>query len=72
AAEWAARRPEPVDLSANQYGLGRELFAGFRAKASGAEQGAITFAIPETTAATPMSHTEPVHDRFVFTEGDTP
>ena len=72
AAEWAARRPEPVDLSANQHGLGRELFAGFRAKASGAEQGAITFAIPETTAATPMSHTEPVHDRFVFTEGDTP
>ncbi|HRF63575.1 MAG TPA: phosphogluconate dehydratase [Candidatus Competibacter sp.] len=72
AAEWAARRPEPVDLSANQHGLGRELFAGFRAKASGAEQGAISFAIPETTAATPASHAVPVHDRFVFTEGDVP
>jgi len=35
---------EPVDLSANQHGVGRELFAVFRANASGAEQGAISFA----------------------------
>jgi phosphogluconate dehydratase len=44
AAEFAARPPEPVNLSANQHGLGRELFAVFRANATGAEQGAISFA----------------------------
>lgn len=44
AEEWAERQPEPVDLSANQHGLGRELFAVFRANAAGAEQGAISFA----------------------------
>ncbi len=42
--EWAGRQPEPVDLSDCQHGLGRELFAVFRANAAGAEQGAITFA----------------------------
>ncbi len=46
AAEFAARQPEAVDLSANQHGLGRELFAVFRANAAGAEQGAMTFAAP--------------------------
>ena len=42
-AEWAQRQPEPADLSANQHGLGRELFTTFRAAATGAEQGAATF-----------------------------
>lgn len=44
AEEWAARAPEPVDLSANQHGLGRELFGVFRTNAAGAEQGAMAFA----------------------------
>ncbi|HPE72826.1 MAG TPA: dihydroxy-acid dehydratase, partial [Candidatus Competibacter sp.] len=44
ASEWAGRQPEPVDLSDDQQGLGRELFAGFRANATGAEQGAMVFA----------------------------
>jgi phosphogluconate dehydratase len=43
AAEWAAREPAGADLAANQYGVGRELFANARAHAAGAEQGAITF-----------------------------
>ncbi len=60
-AEWAERRPEPVDLSDGQHGLGRELFTVFRANASGAEQGAIAFVALETTGATPASHTAPVH-----------
>ena len=44
ASEFAARPPEPVDLSSNQHGLGRELFGVFRANASGAEQGAVILA----------------------------
>ena len=43
-SEWAERQPEPVDLSDDQHGLGRELFAGFRANATGAEQGSMVFA----------------------------
>jgi phosphogluconate dehydratase len=39
-AEWQQRViPEP-DLSANEWGMGRELFTGFRARASDAEAGA--------------------------------
>jgi phosphogluconate dehydratase len=47
-SEWAARQPEPVDLSEHQHGLGREMFAVFRANAAGAEQGAISFASSKT------------------------
>ena len=36
----AARAEQSFDLSANHVGLGRELFAGFRAHVTGAEQGA--------------------------------
>ncbi len=39
AAEWAARDAAVIDTSANQHGLGRELFAHMRAVASTAEQG---------------------------------
>ncbi len=38
--ELAARDPVQPDLAANQYGMGRELFAGMRKLASGAEEGA--------------------------------
>jgi phosphogluconate dehydratase len=47
AEEWAARKPADVDLSANTYGVGRELFAGFRAIATTAEEGATSFALPQ-------------------------
>ncbi|RDE24410.1 phosphogluconate dehydratase [Motiliproteus coralliicola] len=40
ADELEAREPVQADLSANQYGMGRELFAGMRRQATGAEQGA--------------------------------
>ena len=39
-AEWAAREPVTADLSANDHGIGRELFAAFRAAVGGAEAGA--------------------------------
>ncbi len=46
-AEWAARDATPAaDLSANQVGMGRELFAMFRHSVSEAEQGAATFGLP--------------------------
>ena len=66
AAQWQARQPELVDLSDSTHGMGRELFAAFRANALGAEEGAVTFqaAEPQGTAGSP--HTEPVHDHFVF------
>ena len=42
-AEWQARTPAVADLSANQHGMGRELFGLFRAHATAAEQGASSF-----------------------------
>src|SRR5205085_10591128 len=45
-AEWAARAIETSDLSANQVGMGRELFAMFRSSVSAAEEGAATFGLP--------------------------
>jgi len=43
AAELAARPAPEVDLSANRYGTGRELFAAFRAQVGLAEHGASMF-----------------------------
>ncbi|SOC45418.1 6-phosphogluconate dehydratase [Rhizobium subbaraonis] len=40
AAAFAARPPATADLSANEFGMGRELFASFRAIAGPADQGA--------------------------------
>ncbi|RJG06574.1 phosphogluconate dehydratase [Noviherbaspirillum cavernae] len=44
--EWESRRMEAADLSANHVGMGRELFAMFRASVSAAEEGAATFGLP--------------------------
>ena len=66
------RQPEPVNLSDDQHGLGRELFAVFRANATGAEQGAITFGTLENVATTPASYAVPAHDRTRFTQEDAP
>jgi phosphogluconate dehydratase len=43
AAELAARAVELPDLSANGFGLGRELFENFRQVAGRADQGAAVF-----------------------------
>lgn len=45
SAEELKARPKPVvDLSANDFGMGRELFSGFRQMAGRADQGASVFA----------------------------
>lgn len=45
--EWAQRTPARADLSANERGCGRELFAAFRQHASAAELGAsVLFPMP--------------------------
>jgi len=46
AAEWSARTVEAADLSANQSGMGRELFAVLRASVSAAEEGGTSFGLP--------------------------
>ncbi|MCD6009094.1 phosphogluconate dehydratase [Halomonas sp. IOP_31] len=43
AAEWQAREPAATDIESYRYGMGRELFAGFRSLVGGAEDGAATF-----------------------------
>ncbi len=43
AAEWQAREPVTTDIETYRYGMGRELFAGFRSLVGGAEDGAATF-----------------------------
>jgi phosphogluconate dehydratase len=45
-AEWAERKADRIDLAHNQFGVGRDLFAGFRQLADGAEQGAASFHLP--------------------------
>ncbi|MGV3654952.1 MAG: dihydroxy-acid dehydratase, partial [Noviherbaspirillum sp.] len=44
--EWEAREIAPADLASNHVGMGRELFALFRAAVSTAEEGAATFGLP--------------------------
>lgn len=43
AEEFAARTPSTPDLSANETGMGRELFSAFRVNALSAEEGATSF-----------------------------
>ncbi len=43
-AEWAGRTPAEADLSGNEVGVGRELFAAFRATVGRADAGAAIFA----------------------------
>ncbi len=44
AAEEMARRKVPaIDLTGNEYGFGRELFAGFRQMVTRADHGAAAF-----------------------------
>jgi phosphogluconate dehydratase len=43
AERWSLREPVTDDLSGNQFGIGRELFSGFRQLADTPERGAFTF-----------------------------
>ena len=67
ADEWARRESATCDLSGHHFGMGRELFAGFRANATGAEQGAVTFAVPEGGTIEPeCPQLAPVHEHFAI------
>ena len=71
ATEWAARQPGTADLSDYHHGMGRELFAAFRANALGAESGAVTFFAAEPHGAGAPGEAEPMHDHFVFAKETT-
>lgn len=47
AQEWESRVPASADLRANNHGLGREMFAVFRAQVSTADTGATIFGVVE-------------------------
>jgi len=66
--ELGARRSANADLTPSHFGLGRELFAMFRANAASAEQGAMTWLSPEERAAPAFTDLkdERVHDNFVY------
>jgi len=66
AAEWEARVPGTADLGDYHHGMGRELFAAFRANALGAESGAVTFHAAEPHGTGAPAQAEPIHDHFVF------
>jgi phosphogluconate dehydratase len=69
AADALAARPiEAADLTQSHFGLGRELFANFRANAASAEQGAMTWLTAEERelpASTDIKSPR-VHDHFVY------
>lgn len=69
--EWQSRRPAIAELGESRHGMGRELFAAFRANALGAEEGAITFHATEPDASGHAAPVAPVHDHFAFIQGAT-
>ncbi|MDM0110262.1 phosphogluconate dehydratase [Variovorax sp. J22R24] len=71
AAEWEVRQPATANLGESHHGMGRELFAAFRANALGAEEGAVTFHASESAASTTAAPVAPVHDHFAFAQGVT-
>ena len=66
AEELSHRPPSTVDLNANRFGFGRELFNGFRDHATGAEEGAMSFMLPEEAAPAGPLRRPGLGDRFAF------
>jgi phosphogluconate dehydratase len=64
--ELAEREPAPVDLTAYQFGLGRDLFDVFRSNALGPEQGAMTYVLPGRQATAVPPTQKRLHEHFVF------
>ncbi|HEU0200745.1 MAG TPA: phosphogluconate dehydratase [Burkholderiaceae bacterium] len=65
-AELSRRTVEPPDLSEYQYGMGRELFEVFRAHATGAEEGAITYRLPPHPRSETQTERDRIHDHFAL------
>ncbi len=70
-AEWSKRMAEPADLSSNQVGMGRELFALFRNAVSTAEEGAATFGLPPLVAPVSAEINLPNEKAEPFSDEDT-
>jgi phosphogluconate dehydratase len=67
SAEELARRPlDEVDLDEYRYGMGRELFEGFRANATGAEQGCLTYVLPPPPRSPARAERDRMHDHFAL------
>jgi phosphogluconate dehydratase len=67
SAEELARRPAAdVDLDDYRRGMGRELFEMFRANATGAEQGAISYALPPRPRSQTQNQRERIHEHFAL------
>jgi len=64
--ELARRATDEVDLSEYRYGLGRELFEVFRANATGAEQGAMTYVLPPQPLSQTHNERDRIHDHFAL------
>jgi phosphogluconate dehydratase len=66
--ELTSRPIEAIDLTPAHFGLGRELFAMFRANAASAEQGAMTWLSPEEREVPAWTDAKSarVHDHFVY------
>jgi phosphogluconate dehydratase len=71
-AEWNKRSVATADLSSNQFGMGRELFAMFRREVSCAEEGGATFGLPPLAAAASDEINRPHADAPPFSDEDTP
>jgi phosphogluconate dehydratase len=67
---WLARKTAKINLDQHHFGMGRELFAMFRANAAGAEMGAITYAQPQAhDALVPAPEPAPMHEHFAVSTG---
>ncbi|HSO41845.1 MAG TPA: phosphogluconate dehydratase [Rhodospirillales bacterium] len=60
------RPPATVDVNANRFGFGRELFNGFRDHATSAEDGAMSFMLPEEAVPVTPAGKPGLGDRFAF------
>jgi phosphogluconate dehydratase len=70
--EWNARIPEAVDLSCNEVGMGRELFAMFRRSVSTAEEGGATFSLPPVLPGEFENNSLGANAGEPFNDEDTP
>ena len=69
--EWLRRPQASADLSSNMIGMGRELFAMFRASAGVAEEGAATFGLPHLMTPSSTEINLPKGDAEPFSDEDT-
>jgi phosphogluconate dehydratase len=72
AVVWDQRPRSSVELGANEYGTGRELFRLFRANAAAAEQGGGVCVGPPANAGSPLRPLEPTPTEHVTAHHHVP